>query len=42
MKRPKLTTQDLHAIAAFHKMILNYLKMRRIEQRIIFSILAKL
>jgi hypothetical protein len=28
MKFSKLTTQDLHAIAAFNKMIKNYLMMK--------------
>lgn len=33
MKHPKLTTSDLREIAHFHRLVLAYLKMKRIEQR---------
>ena len=33
MKRSKLTVQDMREIAHFHKVVLAYIKMKRIEER---------
>ena len=32
-KKPKLTVQDMREIAHFHRIVLNYMKMKRIEER---------
>lgn len=32
-KKPKLTVQDMREIAHFNRICLNYIKMKRIEER---------